>query len=310
MKLYGQLYEVTRFMPFVQQYLADNVRPNQECVRPVQDARVGLYRCDLIGSRPLIESYTDRAGRYEIDLSVLPATSVFLVASSSHDAAEGIVGREKKSGCWYRSSPFVPGAITERPLDIYVARQAIPYESGFSQVELAALLAKTKKQVADLEQIAGTITGNGIALTCVGKGARASGKLVLHPDDSSDLIRILRHSIEDFHLELPGPSWLVGLVVSRDAIEASIRTSLRDLAVEIDSRLHLRATALFTEQVQTTDPACGARLADMGTLTLERLRYPAVAHQSGSSSSDRAIAGDVCLGFPRSFPGTGELKTL
>jgi len=310
MKLYGQLYEVTRFMPFVQQYLADNVRPNQECVRPVQDACVGLYRCDLVGSRPLIESYTDRAGRYEIDLSVLPATSVFLVASSSHDAAEGIVRREEKSGCWYRSSPFVPGAVDEQPRDIYIARLAIPNESGFSQAELAEVLAATKKQVTDLEQIAGTITGNGIALTCVGKGARASGKLVLHPDDSSDLTKILRHSIEDFHLELPGPSWLVGLVVSRDAIEASIRTGLRDLAVEIDSRLRLHATALFTEQIQTTDPACGARLADMGTLTLERLRYPAVAHQSGSSSGDRAIAGDVCLGFPRSFPGTGELETL
>jgi len=310
MKLYGQLYEVTRFMPFVQQYLADNVRPNQECVRPVQDARVGLYRCDLVGSRPLIESYTDRAGRYEIDLSVLPATSVFLVASSSHDAADRNVGHEQKSGCWYRSSPCVSGAIDEQPRDIYIARLAIPNESGFSQAELAEVLAATKKQVADLEQIAGTITGNGIALTCVGKGARASGKLVLHPDDSSDLTKILRHSIEDFHLELPGPSWLVGLVVSRDAIEASIRTGLRDLAVEIDSRLRLHATALFTEQIQTTDPACGARLADMGTLTLERLRYPAVAHQSGSSSGDRAIAGDVCLGFPRSFPGTGELETL
>jgi len=310
MKLYGQLYEVTRFMPFVQQYLADNVRPNQECVRPVQDARVGLYRCDLVGSRPLIESYTDRAGRYEIDLSVLPATSVFLVASSSHDAADRNVGHEQKSGCWYRSSPCVSGAIDEQPRDIYIARLAIPNESGFSQAELAEVLAATKKQVADLEQIAGTITGNGIALTCVGKGARASGKLVLHPDDSSDLTKILRHSIEDFHLELPGPSWLIGLVISRDAIEASIRTGLRDLAVEIDSRLRLHATALFTEQIQTTDPACGARLADMGTLTLERLRYPAVAHQSGSSSGDRAIAGDVCLGFPRSFPGTGELETL
>ena len=309
MKLCGQLYEVTQFAPFVRLYLANSSRLDQDCIRPVRDARVTVYRCDLAGSRPLGWSNTDETGRYEIDLSVPPATSVFLVASGSDDAAECIAGHEQKSGCWYRSSPCGFEAIDERSRDIYVARLAIPDESGFSQAELAEVLAATKKQVADLEQITGTITAGGISLTCGGKGATASGKLVLHANDSGDLNRILRHSIEDFHLELPGPSWLVGLVVSRDAIETSIRAGLQDLAVEIDRRLRLRATALFTDQVRTTDPACGARLADMGTLTLERLRYPVVAHQSGSSSGDRAIAGDVCLGFSRTFQREEHQKT-
>ena len=300
MKLRGQLYEVTRFVPFIRQYLTNSSRPDQDSVRPVQDALVRLYRCDLVGSRPLIESYTDGTGRYEIDLSVLPATSVSLVASSSHDAAKDTAGRENKSGCWYRSSPSVAGAIDERPLEIYMARQAIPHESGFSQAELAALLSETKKQVADLEQIAGTITGNGIALTCVGKGARASGRLVLHPNDSSDFNRILRHSIEDFHLELPGPSWLVGLMVSRDAIEASIRAGLQNLAVEIDSRLHLRATALFTDQVRNIDPVLADRLAGETTLTLSRL-HDAPASGSAPSQASRTIIGEVCLGFPRTL---------
>ena len=287
MKLHGQLFEVTRFGPFVRQYLAHNSRPGQDSIRPVRDACVGLYRCDLIGSRPLVESHSDEAGRYEIDLSVLPATSVFLVASGG-------------SECWYRSSHSVAGTIGEGPLDIYVARQAIPHESGFSQAELAAVLSKTKERVVDLEQIAGTITGNGIALTCTGKGARASGRLVLRPNDSSNLNRILRHSIEDFHLELPGPSWLVGLMVSRDAIEASIRAGLQDLAVEIDSRLHLRAAALFTEQVRNMDPVLADRLAGETTLTLSRL-HDAPASGSASSQASRTIIGEVCLGFPRTL---------
>ena len=287
MKLRGQLYEVTRFVPFIRQYLTNSSRPDQDSVRPVQDALVRLYRCDLIGSRPLVESHTDEAGRYEIDLSVLPATSVFLVASSG-------------SGCWYRSSHSVAGAIDERPLDIYVARHAIPHQSGFSQAELAAVLSETKKQVADLEQITGTITGNGITLTCVGKGARASGRLVLHPNDSSDLNRILRHSIEDFHLELPGPSWLVGLIVSRDAIEASIRAGLQNLAVEIDSRLHLRATALFTDQVRNIDPVLADRLAGETTLTVSRL-HDAPTSSSAPSQASRTITAEACLGFPRTL---------
>jgi len=170
-------------------------------------------------------------------------------------------------------------------------------------------LEKTKNQVADLERISGTITPGGIALNCVGKGGRASGRLVLNPDQSGDLKTILNHSVEDFRLELPGPSWLVGLLVSRDAIETSIRNGLQNLAREIDARLRLRAIGLFTDQLQTMDPALGARLASMATLTLEHLRYPVVAHQSGVSGSHRAIAGDVCLGFPQSFQGGGPQET-
>ena len=123
---------------------------------------------------------------------------------------------------------------------------------------------------------------------------------MLHPNDSSDLNRILRHSIEDFHLELPGPSWLVGLIVSRDAIEASIRAGLQNLAVEIDSRLHLRATALFTEQVRNIDPVLADRLAGETTLTVSRL-HDAPTSSSAPSQASRTITAEACLGFPRTL---------
>jgi hypothetical protein len=219
-------------------------------------------------------------------------------------------GSEKlQENCWYRSACVRPGALDQQSQEIYLARAAISDESGFSQADLAGLLEQTKKQVADLERIHGTITPNGIALTCVGKGGKASGRLVLKPDQSSDLKTILRHSVEDFRLELPGPSWLVGLLVSREAIETSIRTGLRNLAQEIDARLRLRAIGLFTDQVQTMDPAPGARLVSMATLTLEHLRYPVLTSQGGASGSHRAIAGNVCLGFPQTLQGAGQQET-
>ena len=49
------------------------------------------------------------------------------------------------------------------------------------------------------------------------------------------------------------------------------------------------------------DNALATRLAGMATLTLERLRYPLVAHQSEASGGHRAIAGDVCLGFSQTL---------
>ena len=131
---------------------------------------------------------------------------------------------------------------------------------------------------------------------------------MLKPDQSGDLKTILHHSVEDFRLELPGPSWLVGLLVSRDAIETSIRTGLRNLAREIDERLRLHAIALFTNQVQTTDPALGARLASMATLTLERLRYPlwpVKAEQRATEPSPVMCA----WGFPQTFQGAEQQET-
>jgi hypothetical protein len=223
-------------------------------------------------------------------MSQVPDASVFVVAAGSEKLPENY---------WYRSACIRSVALDQHAQEIYVARAAIPDESGFSQADLASLLEQTKKQVPDLEQITGTITPGGIALHCVGKGGTASGRLVLSPDQSGDLKTILHHSVEDFRLELPGPSWLVGLLVSRGAIETSIRNGLRDLAREINARLRLRAIALFTDQVQTTDRALGARLADTASLTLERLRYPDVAGLGGASGGHRAIAGDVCLGFPQ-----------
>ncbi len=248
------------------------------------------FRC-----RPPVERMTTGVSSWTCHKS--PDAPVFVVAGGSEKLREDY---------WYRSACLRPVALNQHAQEIYVARAAISDESGFSQADLADLLEQTKKQVADLEQITGTITQNGIALHCVGKGGKASCRLLLSPDQSGNLKTILHHSVEDFRLELPGPSWLVGLLVSRDAIETSIRTGLRDLAREIDERLRLHAIALFTNQVQTMDPALGARLASMATLTLERLRYPVVARQSGASSGDRAIAGDVCLGFPQTFQIKGQ----
>ena len=302
MTLHGTLYEVTNFASFVRTYVMDSSRPHPDSVRPLKDGWVRL--CPGKGTHsefPLPPPCrTDDTGQFELDLSDVSDAPVFVVVGGSEKLRENY---------WYRSACVRPGALGQNALEIYLARAVISDESGFSQADLACLLEQTKKQVADLERISGTITPGGIALTCAGKGGRASGRLVLNPDQSGDLKTILHHVVEDFRLELPGPSWLVGLLVSRDAIETSIRKGLRNLALEINERLRLRAIALFTDQVQTTDPALGARLAGTATLTLECLRYPVVARQSGASGGDRAIAGDVCLGFPQSFQGTGQQET-
>ena len=300
--LHGTLYEVTNFPSFVQTYVMDSRRPDPESVRPLKTGWIRLCRGEGTNSgSPLPPPCrTDDAGRFELDLSQVSDTRVFVVAGGSEKLHENY---------WYRSAYVRSGALDQHAQEIYVARAVISDESGFSQADLARLLEQTKKQVADLDRITGTITQDGIALHCGRKGGKASCRLLLNPAQSGDLKTILHHSVEDFRLDLPGPSWLVGLLVSRDAIETSIRNGLRDLAREIDERLRRHAIALFTNQVQKTDTALHALLADRATLTLARLRYPVLAGHGGSHSGDRGIAGDVCLGFPRSFQGTGQQET-
>jgi hypothetical protein len=297
--LHGTLYEVTNFESFVQSYVIESRRPHPDSIRPLKDGWVRLCRGDGThpGSPLPPPCRTDDTGHLKLDLSEVSDAPVFVVAGGSEKLREN---------CWYRSACLRPVALNQHAQEIYVARAVIADESGFSQADLANLLEQTKNNVADLERIHGTITPNGIALTCVGKGGKASCRLLLNPDQSGNLKTILHHSVEDFRLELPGPSWLVGLLVSRDAIETSIRTGLRDLAREIDERLRRHAIALFTNQIQTTETALHALLADRATLTLARLRYPVLAGHGGSNSGDRAIAGDVCLGFPQTFQIKGQ----
>jgi len=300
MKLCGRLYEVTQFAPFVRSYLARAFQPDPDSIRPLGKAHIMLRRFDKAASysRALVESKTDEGGRFELNVPNLPDTSVFLFVCGQDDLSERAVGYDQQSSCRYRSFPFVPEAIDELRQDIYIARLVLPSESGYSQAALAEALTETKKQNTDIEWIRGTITPNGIVLSCGGKGAKASGRLVLNPDLSGDLSHILRHSVEDFHLELPGPSWLVGLVVSRDAIEASIRAGLRDLASEISQQLRLNAISLFTGLAPSTDSEAANRLAGEISISVNRLRYTTTSG-GGSSKAPCTITIEACFGFPR-----------
>lgn len=297
MKLSGRFYEVTQLESFVERYVTNGAPPVPESLRPVCDARITLQAGDQSGfsRQPLAETRTDDSGRFEIQTSV-PADHRLFLSASGHDHA----GQEQQQrfGCWYRSSPFVGKVIDERQQDIFVAPLTIPNESGFTQSDLDVALAETKKRVADLEWITGTITDNGIALRCGGKGAKASGRLRLTPDQSGDLSRLLAHSVEDFRLDLPGPSWLVGLLVSRDSIEQSLRSGLNDLAGLIGRRLHQRALKLFTDQMTRPDSMSLDQLARETTVSLGQLRHTPLPGE-GSSNVTYAITGEVYLGFPR-----------
>jgi hypothetical protein len=288
--LHGTLYEVTDFASFVVGYVMESRRPDPDTVRPIKDGRITLCLSKGTGSgSPLpLSCRTDDNGRFELDLSEAPDAPVFVVAAGSDEPRESY---------WYRSACVRPAMLDPNAREIYVARATIPDESGFSQADLAGLLEQMKKQVADLERITGLVTGNGITLTGSGKGATASLTIRLEPDRSDDFATLMRHALTNFRLDLPGPAWLTGLLVSRDAVEESIRAGVQTLADQINERLRLSAIDAFTNQVSETHRALAARLAGTATLTLERLRYPLVAGQGGASSGHRTITGDVCLGF-------------
>jgi hypothetical protein len=292
--LRGTLYEVTDFASFSRNYVMESRRPNPDSVRPIKDGRITLCLSTGTGSgSPLpLSRPTDDRGRFELDLSQSPDAPVFVVAAGSEDWREHY---------WYRSACVRSATLDQNEQEIYVARATIPDESGFSQADLAGLLERMKKQVADLERITGLVTGNGITLTGSGKGATASLTIRLEPDRSDDFATLMRHALTNFRLDLPGPAWLTGLLVSKDAVEESIRAGVQTLAEQINERLRLSAIEAFTNQVADADRALAARLASTATLTLERLRYPLVAHQGGASSGHRTIVGDVCLGFSQTL---------
>jgi hypothetical protein len=292
--LHGTLFEVTDFASFVQTYVMDSRRPDPDSLRPIKYGWIILCQGKGTGSvSPLsLSCRTDDTGRFELDLSQAPDAPMFLVAAGSEDWRENY---------WYRSACVRPALLSQHPREIYVARVTIPDESGFAQADLAVVLEEMKKQFADLERITGLVTGDGITLSGSGKGATASLTILLEPDRSDDFATLMRYVLTNFRLDLPGPAWLTGLLVSKDAVEESIRAGVRTLSDQINERLRLSAIEAFTNQVADADRTLAARLAATATLTLECLRYPVVAHHGGASSGHRAITGDVCLGFSQTL---------
>src|SRR5262249_46449985 len=132
-RLHGTLYEITDVTSFVQHYVTNGSQPSTDSIRLVPNASITLHRGDQAHSSFLVQSHTDDTGRFELDVSISPDTSIFLSASGHEEVSELSVGGEENSGCWYRSSPFVPGAVDGGWRDIYIARVAIPCEAGFSQ---------------------------------------------------------------------------------------------------------------------------------------------------------------------------------
>ena len=294
MRLQGTLYEVTNFALFVRNYVTESRRPDPNSISPIKGAWITLCQPDGTGSgSPLpLCCRTDDNGRFKLDMSQAPDAPVFVVVSGSEKLREHH---------WYRSACVRPTALDQDAQEIYVARATIPDESGFSQTDLAGLLERMKKQVADLERITGRITHDGIALSGSGKGATASLTILLEPDRSDDFTTLVQHALKNFRLDLPGPAWLTGLLVSKDAVEESIRAGAQTLADQINEQLRLSAIEAFTHQVTKPDTTLAPRLAETATLTLERIRYPAVSDHGGTGVGHRTIAGDVCLGFPQTL---------
>ncbi|SLM49497.1 protein of unknown function [Nitrospira japonica] len=296
MRLRGTLYEITNIGSFVQEYMTNRSQPGTSSVSPVPNARVILDGLNQPGrgSAFLVESNTDGTGRFDLDVSMSSDMPVFLSASGRADVSKGIIESEPQSGRWYRSSPFVPHAVDGKQCDVYVARVAIPREAGFSQPRLTTALAETKKEVANLEWIKGKIKPEGITLSCGGKGATASGRVVLNPDTSADPSKILHHTVEEFRLELP---WLVGLVVSKDTVEASLRAGLADLVAEVGKQLRLSAIRLLSAQLPCSDPTAVDKIVSKATLSFSHLEYEAIP-ADGQSKASCTIVGEACFGFP------------
>ncbi|MDF0666074.1 MAG: hypothetical protein P0119_08375 [Nitrospira sp.] len=293
MKLLGRVNEVTDLTTFVES-CSDGDRARLDGLRqPLCDARARICRTD---GRVLIETATDRTGNFQLDVLTPSDDPLFLMIDADREtSASGV--EQQEVGCWYRSASFVAAAMDDRPREIDVIRTIIPTSSGFNSVDLSALLARTKAEEADLEWISGTIAAASVSLECGGKGARASGKLVLTPDRSGDLSKVLAHSIENFRLDLPGPSWLVGLVVSRDKIEASIKGGLQELAAQIEAKLKLSALHAFADHLGPPDRRSATTLTEEATLSFSVLHFSA----SGTSDRDHTITAEACLGYPKNL---------
>ena len=291
--LKGTLYEIRNFASFVQTYVMESRRPDPDSIRSIKNGRIRLCRGEGPGSASPLppQCRTDKTGRFELDLSQVPDGPVFVVAAGS---------KELRDNYWYRSKSVRSAALGQHQRDIYVARVTIPDELGFSQADLAELLEQMKEQVADLERITGRITGGGIALSGSGKGATASFKILLEPDRSDDLGTLMRHALTNFRLDLPGPAWLTGLLVSQGrSRRIDPRRCAELLSIRSTNGCDSAPSRVSRTRWRKPTRTLAAILTNTATLTLERLRYPLCPIKAEQAATIEQLSVMCAWGFPR-----------
>ncbi|MCB9433668.1 MAG: hypothetical protein H6668_16980 [Ardenticatenaceae bacterium] len=309
MKVQGKIFEINHLVNFATSYFLNRKNPDSKTFEAACDLRIHVASItNLPGFYPSfsVKGTSDANGNFKIDTSSLPKQfDAYLLAYKKVQEIEiPILGH--KIPIYqpvYRSNRFSV-AEEKQNIKIYFSGFSVADKAGISQTELNQKIKQVQNSLANVEKLSAYIDRNKIAVSGKGKGADVTFNIKLSPYTGSDLTTFVRHQIEDFDIDLPGPDFITGLCVDEGEIEDQIKKSVRKIVDQMNK-------AVLDSTIDTIAAALGdvskeivrAYFNQNATLTFGGVRYPVTSTQQVGrfTIQRRSIIPVPYFGFPRNL---------
>ena len=335
MALTGEVNEITDINGFVASYLIDPKNPDPSTFSPLADAKIVLSY-NPPGSLPSfipnfsIKTKSQPNGRFLINERKDLKWPTHLIVYKLVDHLDvPHVGTIPIYNPVYRSESFHLG---DAPNDrypngdlgkIFFLTNSVSAEMGLSQEELSEIISESKDKL-EVDFLNATIKRRRIAVRGKKGGAELEFDLKLKPYTGPDLSRYLRHSLENYDLDLPGPDFLLKICINEDEIESEVRSGVKRMIDKLNPKIQMAIIDGIARETQTDTSLVEGLFDSIVSLTIASVRYPIISTFSSEADFDnfphipgrtprhpirisvdlRAIAPVICIGLPRQIRPT------
>jgi hypothetical protein len=220
MNVNGKLHEITNMSLFISSYTANPAHPNPASFKPMADAQIFLGTDFPAGfTNSFIPGFsfqtkTDANGAFTIIApDGFPKTvKAFLLAT--HTIMKVLPPFNIPIFApVYRSETFQFSQINSKTQDIFVVRSDGTAQQGFSQAQINSMTTGIQQKM-NLDSLSAFINDGSVGIVGNDQGATLKADLFLSPFTGLDLNTFISEKVDNIDIDLPGPDFIVGLLVT------------------------------------------------------------------------------------------------
>jgi hypothetical protein len=301
MKIKGKLHRITNIQTFVASFLGTGGKPTtgfanfgKAKIHVATDAPLNSFSNSFI---PNMSFKADANANGDFTVEVPDGLKSFRGRLIAYDVTlvnvnlPGVPSIEILSPL-YRSASFKLDQVNGVVQKIFVFPSTTPDDQGIPASEVNKEADKLKKSLK-LNKVSASISSNAIKCTAEKSGGVIKFEIHPKPSTSSDLSELVRLSVEEMDIDLPGPDWITGLCVNKDDIEKQVRNGVKGFAATVNDQI--------TAEIEKAAPGVTA----LATITISKIRYPVTSSVTikvpgvgNQTFSQRSIVVDPTIGVP------------
>ena len=308
MTVEGTIYKITDLEKFMSAYVLNPNKLPESSYQVAKDMRVhvsNLPDTDM----PFFPSIsrkdsTDSQGRFCINSAgIIPGSECFLSVYKKVD--EIILPHLSKPmkiyNVAYRSTKFALEA--KSAIKIYIADYKVSNDQGITQSQLNEQISRAKDSLGEVNSLSASINDKKIGIRGSGKGATVTFDIRLMPYTGYKLSRFIKHKMEEFDVNLPGPDFITTLCVREKKIRQKIDESLRLIVESMNEEILDEMIEGISVVLDQPKDMVRAFYNHTVSISFGKLLFPITETRNIGSMvfPTRAIVPEIYVGVPRSI---------